>query len=80
MRTAIESYNAAEVKRIAHLLKGSSANIGAEQIAEVCKELEKCWAEASVPPDDPWELFATLEEEMELATYELNKERCEVAA
>ncbi|MBA3353836.1 MAG: response regulator [Blastocatellia bacterium] len=79
LRTAIDDCNAAEVKRIAHLLKGSSANIGAEQIAEVCLEMEKTWADDKIAPEDPWALFTTLEEEMNLAVNELNKERCEVA-
>ena len=33
--------NAAEVQRAAHSLKGSSGNIGADQLFEVCKQIDQ---------------------------------------
>jgi len=79
LRTAVDGRNVGEVKRIAHQIKGSSGNIGAEQIADVCQEMETCWADEMSTPDDPWALFTTLEDGMRLAVDELKKERQEVA-
>ncbi len=46
-----------EVLRIAHLLKGSSATIGASRLLETCAELEQ-----SAEPDDVIRQLSTLAE------------------
>lgn len=40
LKLAIESYNAEDVRRIAHTLKGSSSNLGISLLSELCKTLE----------------------------------------
>ncbi len=40
LASAVEASDAPTIKRIAHTLKGSSANLGIEQLSAICKELE----------------------------------------
>jgi two-component system, sensor histidine kinase and response regulator len=40
LRVAVSNSNVPEVRRLAHLVKGSSGNIGAGGLAELCQELE----------------------------------------
>jgi len=40
LRVAVSNSNVLEVRRLAHLVKGSSGNIGAGRMAELCKEME----------------------------------------
>jgi len=40
LRTAIDAQIVADVRRIAHTLKGSSANLGAHLLSDACKVLE----------------------------------------
>ncbi len=40
LQRACELQDPAAVKQVAHALKGSSANMGAEQLASLCRELE----------------------------------------
>ncbi|MEJ7872137.1 MAG: response regulator, partial [Rubrobacteraceae bacterium] len=56
LRVAVEGGDAGAVERIAHTLRGSSANIGARRMAELCEELQKAGAskdlsEASKPAE-----------------------------
>jgi HPt (histidine-containing phosphotransfer) domain-containing protein len=46
--TAVHLKNHADIKRIAHTLKGSCANIGAFKLSETCKQLEYILAENSL--------------------------------
>ena len=41
LREAVEAGDAHSVERIAHTLKGSSANMGAKRIGAICAKLEK---------------------------------------
>jgi HPt (histidine-containing phosphotransfer) domain-containing protein len=40
LKEAIEKYDATSVERVAHLLKGSSGNMGATRMAELCGQLQ----------------------------------------
>ena len=40
LKTAIAILDAANVRKVAHSLKSSSANVGAEKLAQMCKEME----------------------------------------
>jgi HPt (histidine-containing phosphotransfer) domain-containing protein len=40
LRDAVSNNNVPEVRRLAHLVKGSSGNIGAGGMAELCQEME----------------------------------------
>ena len=40
MRTALAAANAEDLRRAAHTLKGSSASLGANALAEACREVE----------------------------------------
>ncbi len=56
LRVAVQGGDAGAVERIAHTLRGSSANIGARRMAELCEELQKAGAskdlsEASKPAE-----------------------------
>jgi HPt (histidine-containing phosphotransfer) domain-containing protein len=41
LRVAVSKNDVPEVRRLAHLVKGSSGNIGATGLAELCHEIEK---------------------------------------
>jgi two-component system sensor histidine kinase/response regulator len=41
LRGAVSKNDVAEVRRLAHLVKGSSGNIGATGLADLCHEMEK---------------------------------------
>ena len=41
LRVAVSKNDMPEVRRLAHLVKGSSGNIGAAGVAEFCHEIEK---------------------------------------
>jgi HPt (histidine-containing phosphotransfer) domain-containing protein len=41
LRVAVSNNNVTEVRRLAHLVRGSSGNIGAGGLAELCEEMEK---------------------------------------
>ncbi|MET3134649.1 two-component system sensor histidine kinase/response regulator [Oxalobacteraceae bacterium GrIS 1.11] len=41
LRLAIEALNAGGIRKSAHSLKSSSANVGADALAQLCKEMEK---------------------------------------
>lgn len=45
LRVAIDASIAPDIRRIAHTLKGSSANLGANALSETCKVLEHDAAE-----------------------------------
>ncbi|MDX2507146.1 MAG: Hpt domain-containing protein [Gammaproteobacteria bacterium] len=41
LKLAIDSTSASEIRRIAHTLKGSCANLGAHPLSEICNKLER---------------------------------------
>ncbi|MEJ7807056.1 MAG: Hpt domain-containing protein, partial [Telluria sp.] len=40
LRRAIAGHDPGSVRKVAHSLKSSSANVGAESLAQMCKEME----------------------------------------
>jgi HPt (histidine-containing phosphotransfer) domain-containing protein len=48
LKKAIDSSNVDDARRIAHTLKGSSANLGVLDLSETCKQLEHKAAEGSL--------------------------------
>ena len=68
---AILKNNAAEVRRVAHLLKGSSANIGADRLAALYASLEK----TNFKNGDAGAMLAKLEREYERVNEALRAER-----
>jgi HPt (histidine-containing phosphotransfer) domain-containing protein len=65
--------DATEIRQVAHLLKGSSANIGASQMAALCLELEL----KNKANGDTGSLLAKLDQEFELVRAALDDERKE---
>ncbi len=59
--TAIASSNAEDTRRIAHTLKGSSANLGIDTLSQMCKELEVCAADNNLSCAN--DLFNTISNE-----------------
>jgi HPt (histidine-containing phosphotransfer) domain-containing protein len=64
-----------EIQRLAHLLKGSSASIGAPGMAALCEDLER-----TEPTRDSRPFLVLLENEFELVREALKAERCETIA
>lgn len=58
---AIEAEEAEELRHTAHSFKGSSGNIGANQLSAICKSLEDLGREGTVEGSDT--LYARLNEE-----------------
>ncbi|WP_198264846.1 Hpt domain-containing protein [sulfur-oxidizing endosymbiont of Gigantopelta aegis] len=48
LKTAIDTFNIEETRRIAHTLKGSSANLGVNVLSESCRVLEHKASEGSL--------------------------------
>ncbi len=63
LRVAVEGGDAEAVERIAHTLKGSSANMGARRMAGICEELQK--PKVSTDLAEALELLDRLEVEFE---------------
>lgn len=61
LQSAIESADAAVIKAEAHSLKGSSLNLGAQSLPELCSQLEKCGGEGAL--QDTPELFSKIKSE-----------------
>jgi HPt (histidine-containing phosphotransfer) domain-containing protein len=61
MRKAIAAGDADALRKAAHALKGSSANLGAQQVSAVSAELEKLGRSGTVQGAEA--LFARLESE-----------------
>ena len=59
LRVAVSRNEVPEVRRLAHLVKGSSGNIGAVGLAELCQEMEKLDGTSATAQT----LLAKLEEE-----------------
>jgi HPt (histidine-containing phosphotransfer) domain-containing protein len=71
MREAVSKNNTKEVRRVAHLLKGSSANIGAGPMAALYESLEK----TEFKNGDAGTLLVKLEREFERVNKALRAER-----
>jgi two-component system sensor histidine kinase/response regulator len=61
MRTAMAERNYSQMARVAHALKGSSASIGATEMAKLCAELEQIMLDPVF--EDPDALVAKVEAE-----------------
>jgi CheY-like chemotaxis protein len=73
MREAATNNNAIEVRRLAHILEGSSANVGAKQMVTLYKKLSRI----DLVNGDSGALLTTLAREFELVRVALNAERRE---
>jgi CheY-like chemotaxis protein/HPt (histidine-containing phosphotransfer) domain-containing protein len=71
LRQALAQGDAARLAQTAHSLKGSSANIGAQRVARVCLELERCGKANDLSAAA--EHLATLEQELERARQALSQ-------
>jgi HPt (histidine-containing phosphotransfer) domain-containing protein len=71
VRTAVANNDVNEFRRLAHLVKGSSGNIGAKKLATICEEMEN----TDLPESVAASLLEELENEFELVSTLLNKER-----
>jgi HPt (histidine-containing phosphotransfer) domain-containing protein len=49
LRQAVERQDPATIKKVAHSLKGSSDNVGASRMAELCAELETLVRDGDLP-------------------------------
>jgi HPt (histidine-containing phosphotransfer) domain-containing protein len=63
LKGAVSKNDVAEVRRLAHLVKGSSGNIGAVGLAELCQEMEKTDLGTFAIDSDGQTLLLRLEEE-----------------
>lgn len=63
LRAALLRNNATEVRHLAHLMKGSSANIGASRMAALYEELERRELGLGTCLRDSQELILTIEDE-----------------
>lgn len=70
LRLAISTSNSDDIRRIAHTLKGSSANLGINTLSESCRVLEHKAAEDSL--EDAQELLEQI-----ISNYEAAKEALE---
>ena len=73
LRVAVSKNDVPEVRRLAHLVKGSSGNIGATGLAELCHEIEKL-DETSATEQT---ILGKLEEEFLQVTEAFNAQRQE---
>ncbi|MGJ9418653.1 response regulator [Massilia sp. CMS3.1] len=70
LRRAIGGQDADTVRRVAHSLKSASANVGAETLARLCKDLEQMGRTASVT--GAASLLTDMEEEFQAVRQSLN--------
>ena len=61
LESAISSGNSTEVRELAHSFKGSSANLGAQPIADICFKLEAMGREGNL--DEADSVYSELKEE-----------------
>ena len=70
LREAVGGQDAATIRRVAHSLKSASANVGADTLARLCKDLELMGRNASVAGAAP--LLTDMEEEFQAVRASLN--------
>ncbi|THC39875.1 response regulator [Massilia sp. Mn16-1_5] len=70
LREAVGGQDAATIRRVAHSLKSASANVGADTLARLCKDLEQMGRNASVAGAAP--LLIDMEEEFQAVRASLN--------
>jgi HPt (histidine-containing phosphotransfer) domain-containing protein len=69
LRGAIDGMNTDNVRRIAHTLKSASANVGAEALAALCKEMEHLGRAATTEGAD--EILSDMEREFQAVRHSL---------
>jgi len=70
LRQAVGGFDAVTVKRIAHSLKSASANVGAESLAGLCKDLEQLGRADTIEGADA--LLTDMEHEFQAVRHSLN--------
>ncbi len=70
LRQAVGGFDAVTVKRIAHSLKSASANVGAEALAGLCKDLEQLGRADTIEGADA--LLTDMEHEFQAVRHSLN--------
>ena len=73
LRAAVDAGDAEALRKAAHALKSSSANVGAERLASLFKELEALGRSATV--DGAGALVASLDEELPRVLAALGEQR-----
>jgi len=63
LRVAVSKNDAPEIRRLAHLVKGSSGNIGATGVAALCHEMEKLDLDIASRDSYPQNLLLKLQDE-----------------
>lgn len=51
IEAVLQTTNAAELRALAHRIKGSCGNVGATRLEALCKDLEMAGHEGRIPPD-----------------------------
>jgi HPt (histidine-containing phosphotransfer) domain-containing protein len=75
MRAAVSDDNISEVRRLAHLMKGSSGNIGAPRMAELYEELETTDLGTTAGANDGQALLLRIEDEFRQVGDAFNAQR-----
>jgi HPt (histidine-containing phosphotransfer) domain-containing protein len=75
LRAALSDNNVREVRRLAHLMKGSSANIGATRLAELYDDLEMKELGLSTRMNDAQSLMLRIEDEFQLVSEAFDAQR-----
>ena len=76
LREALQSHDATQVRKLAHALKGSSANISAHQLSGVLRELEKMGQNNTLTGAD--ELLADMDKKFEALLARISRLREEL--
>ena len=77
LKVAVSKNDVTEVRRLAHLVKGSSGNIGAVGFAELCQEMETTDLGTFAHDSDGQTLLLRLEEEFRQVSEAFNAQRQE---
>ena len=77
LRVAVSNNNVLEVRRLAHLVKGSSGNIGAGGMAELCQEMETKYLGTCVRESNAQTLLVKLEDEFRQVSQAFKAQRQE---
>ena len=77
LRVAVSNSNVLEVRRLAHLVRGSSGNIGAGGMAELCQEMETKYLGTCVRESNAQTLLVKLEDEFRQVSQAFKAQRQE---
>lgn len=73
IRAAIDAQNWVDLRHVAHALKGSCSYLGATEMAETCRQIERCGRDGD--GDRAAELLRDLETQSKLVCDALRRER-----